>query len=173
LRLVVVGEGGYTRGYTHHLREVARKDPRVVFAGAQRGATLDALFQAASGFVLPSEIEGLPMSLLECMAAGTPAVVSDIAPHRELLGGVEGYDLFFPPRDVRALTGRLSQLLGDPLRYGEVAERAQLQVRESYGWAPRAEATELVFQRAVERRVRGTIASPGPKYPRSSPPTSS
>jgi glycosyltransferase involved in cell wall biosynthesis len=173
LRLVVVGEGGYTRGYAAHLREVAGKDPRVVFAGAQRGATLDALFQAASGYVLPSEMEGLPMSLLECMAAGTPAVVSDIAPHRELLDGVEGYDLFFPPGDVRSLAGRLSQLLGDPARYREVAERARFRVRESYGWASRAEATELVFQRAVEGPAREAIASPGPRIQRNGPPASS
>jgi glycosyltransferase involved in cell wall biosynthesis len=145
----------------------------VVFAGAQRGATLDALFQAASGYVLPSEMEGLPMSLLECMAAGTPAVVSDIAPHRELLDGVEGYDLFFPPGDVPSLAGRLSQLLGDPARYREVAERARFRVRESYGWASRAAATELVFQRAVERPAREAIASPGPRIQRSGPPASS
>ena len=36
------------------------------------------------------------MSLLECMQHGTPAVVSDIPPHRELLGSVAGYDLSIP-----------------------------------------------------------------------------
>jgi glycosyltransferase involved in cell wall biosynthesis len=151
LRLAIVGEGGYSEDYVTGLRSRAGGDPRILFTGRQTGETLDALVQSAAAYVLPSEMEGLPMSLLECMEHGTPAVVSDIPPNRELLGGIEGYDLFFPSRDVRALAGRLRRVMKDPV-YREVAARARAHVRDAYGWAEQAEATEAVFRRALGGR---------------------
>jgi glycosyltransferase involved in cell wall biosynthesis len=151
LRLAIVGEGGYSDGYVARLRSRAGADPRVLFTGRQSGETLDALVQSAAAYVLPSEMEGLPMSLLECMEQGTPPVVSDIPPNRELLGGIEGYDLFFPPRDVRALAGRLRRVLQEP-SYRQVAARARYHVHDTYGWAAQAEATETVFRRALAGR---------------------
>lgn len=149
-RLVVVGEGGYSGDYVAHLRALAAADERVVFTGAQRGEALHALVQNAAAYVLPSELEGLPMSLLECLVQGTPAVVSDIPPHRELLAATPGYDLFFPAGDVDALRDRLSRLLLEPASYREIAASARRRVRDDHAWDAVAAATEAVFRRAVQ-----------------------
>lgn len=146
LKLAIVGEGGYTDAYVRGLRQAAADNPRVVFTGLQRGETLQALFRGAAMFVSPSELEGLPMSLLECMEHGTPAVVSDIPPHRELLGGRVGYDLFFPPGDVAALADRLRQVLAKPQHYRQVAARTQEYVRAEFSWSTVADRTEEVYR---------------------------
>jgi glycosyltransferase involved in cell wall biosynthesis len=158
-RLAIVGEGGYSHEYVTRVRELAERDPRVVFTGRQEGDALRALFQGAAAYVLPSEMEGLPMSLLEAMVQGVPAVASDIPPNRELLGPVAGYDLFFPPHDVRALADRLRRVLASPRVYAEVAARARRRARESYSWPAQAEATEAVFRNALSGgRTRGVAA---------------
>lgn len=151
-RLAVAGEGGYSGGYMAKLRALAAGDPRVVFTGVQRGEALHALFQNAAAYVLPSEMEGLPMSLLECLVQGTPAVVSDIPPHREILEEISGYDLFFPPRDAPSLGERLRRVLAAPERYAGVADAARARVRERYAWPAIAAATEQVFLRAAGNR---------------------
>jgi len=156
-RLVIAGETGYTDTYVNHLRCLAAADARVVFTGLQKGAALQTLYRAAAAFVLPSDLEGLPNSLLECMEHATPAIVSDIAPHRELLGSITGYDLFVTPRDVEGLTERLVRLLRHSERYAEVAVRAQAFVRQCYSWEHSTDLTEEVFYRAA----RVQYARPG------------
>jgi len=150
-RLVLVGEGGYTDGYVATLRALAANDARIVFTGRQDGAPLAALFSGAAAFVSPSELEGLPIAVLESMEFGVPAIVSAIPPHRELLGGVPGYDLFFPVTDVDAIADRIQRVLDHPAHYRAVAEQAQALVRREYSWAAVADRTEEVYRRVARR----------------------
>lgn len=162
-RLVLVGEGGYTDEYVAELRAIAADDQRVVFTGRQEGTALETVFSGAAAFVTPSELEGLPSSLLECMEYGVPAIASDIAPHRELLGGVAGYDLFFPATDVAALTERIQRVLEHAVHYRAVAERAQQFVRREYSWSAIADRTEELYREIVRRarsRTRAAARTP-------------
>lgn len=71
-----------------------------------------ALLASAGIYVLPSYIEGLPMSVLEAMAAGMPVVTTPVGGIPEAVAdGVEGF--LVPPGDVAALTDRLRRLLTD------------------------------------------------------------
>ena len=160
-KLAIVGEGGYTDSYVEELRRVASVDSRIVFTGLQKGTALETLLCGAAAFVLPSDLEGLPMSLLEAMERGIPAVVSDIPPHRELLGSVNGYDLFVPCRDINGLTERIGRVLECHDYYAEVASRAQAFVRKCYSWDSCADETESLFQRVIEdaQHGKGTCAA--------------
>src|SRR5439155_26822682 len=132
-RLAIAGEGGHTDDYVRTLHQRAGEDSRIVFMGLQARAAARALLRHAALSVLPSDIEGLPLSLLESVAEATPAVVSDIAPHREILGSESRYDLFFPPRGVDCLTRALERPLCNLEHYRAVAgtTRGRAQVRES------------------------------------------
>jgi glycosyltransferase involved in cell wall biosynthesis len=158
-RLAIVGEGGYTDGYVNELLRVAGGEPRIVFTGLQRGNALETLYRGAAAFVLPSDLEGLPMSLLEATERGIPAVVSDIPPHREILGSVNGYDLFVPCRDVNGLTQKMGQVLECHDYYTEVASRARAFVRECYSWDSSVDETEKVFHRVIYDMRHGTVTS--------------
>jgi glycosyltransferase involved in cell wall biosynthesis len=150
-RLAIVGEERYAGAYVTKLRRLAASDPRIVFTGVQGGPDLWTLFHKAAVFVLPSEVEGLPNSLLECMAHGTPAIVSDIPPHRELLGSIDGYDLFVRPGDVSQLRARLDRVLQHREHYLEIARRAKSYVKASYSWQRSAEVTESLYYAAVDQ----------------------
>ncbi len=165
-KLAIVGEGGYTDDYVTQLRRLGAVDPRVVFTGLQKGTALETLYRAATAFVLPSDLEGLPNSLLECMERSTPAIASEIPPHRELLGAIEGYDLFVKPRDVEGLTDRLRRVLDHPDYYAQVAARAQVFVRRSYSWESSVDLTEQLFYHAagcsrLAEFQQALVATPG------------
>ena len=172
-KFVVVGEGP-PGGYVESLRALGGE--HVVFAGLQRGVALEALFRAAAAYVTASEMEGLPSSLLECMEYATPAVASAIPPHRQLLGGVDGYDLFADVGDVDGLARQLGRVLLDPDRAARVGAAQRRFVRANYSWPVLAERTEHLYGEAIARhavRVGGpaTLGLQCPTAPSSPPPS--
>ncbi|MGD9763480.1 MAG: glycosyltransferase family 4 protein [Candidatus Binatia bacterium] len=160
LQLVIVGDSSHTDGYAAELRRLAASDARVVFTGAQPRAHVEALFRGAALFVLPSELEGMSMALLQALEMGVPSIVSDLPVHLQLLEHIEGYDLFFAPGDVSALCERLRRALAEPERYRAVAARAQAYVRRAHSWPAIAEQTERVYYRVLQRRARAGRALP-------------
>jgi glycosyltransferase involved in cell wall biosynthesis len=145
-RLALVGGSSFTDAYADRLRALAAADGRVVLTGYQFGAELDALYRNAAAFVLPSFLEGLPLTLLEAAAYGIPVVASAIAPHREVLGESGPGSRLVAPGDERQLTLALTQVLAD--REGERRGAAVLRDRvlRAYDWDAVADATEQVYQ---------------------------
>jgi glycosyltransferase involved in cell wall biosynthesis len=149
-KLVIAGESGYTDGYVAELKRLASSDRRIFFVGFQREKAVHALLGNASGFVLPSEIEGLPVALLEAMSHGTIPIVSSIPPHRELLGGIPGYDLFFAPRDIDGLASCLNRLLSSPDYYKRLGRDIRRFAEANFGWDALTTLTESVYYDALE-----------------------
>ncbi len=85
LRLVIVGGSSYTGDFVDHLRRLAETDPRIDMRGYVYGQDLVDLYASARLFVQPSSLEGMPLTLLEAAAAGTPLLASDIAVHQRML----------------------------------------------------------------------------------------
>jgi glycosyltransferase involved in cell wall biosynthesis len=82
----------------------------VRFAGAQRGPALVEWYRWADVFVLASDREGMPLVLLEAMAAGLPIVATDVAGTRELVGDVG----LLTGCDAAALAAGLDRIAGEP-----------------------------------------------------------
>jgi glycosyltransferase involved in cell wall biosynthesis len=148
-KLVIAGEAGYTDRYVAELRQTASTDKRVIFTGFQRGDAVHALFQNAAASVHPSELEGLPMALLEAMSHGTIPIVSDIAPHRELLSSIPGYDLFFVPRDVAGIVRALNNFLSQEDGYEVLGAKLKELAEAHYSWDAIAAKTESLYYDAV------------------------
>jgi glycosyltransferase involved in cell wall biosynthesis len=126
--LVLVGDGPQ-RALLEQLAQQLGVAPAVRFAGevpdvAPWLALLDV-------FVLPSLSEGMPLTLLESMAAGVPAVATRVGGIAEaLLEGETG--LLVPPKDPQALAQALLRLLGDePLRK-RLGAQAQQRARKAF-----------------------------------------
>jgi glycosyltransferase involved in cell wall biosynthesis len=103
-RLVLAGGSSFTDEYVRHVGSLADGDPRVVMPGYVYGPVLEELYANAAAFVLPSSLEGLPLTLLEACAYGTPVIVSDIAPNLEVVGGDAPGHHVFHVGDLAGLT---------------------------------------------------------------------
>lgn len=130
-RLVVAGGGSDTSEYERQLHELASGDPRVLFTGFVTGEPLDELYSNAYCYVLPSDVEGMPMSLLEAMAYGRACVTSDIPECADVLAGT---GVTFTRGDAGALRAALKGLLRDPSRAHKLGAAARARVMSNYAW---------------------------------------
>jgi len=109
-------------------------------------------------FVLPSLFEGLPIALLEAMAAGLPCIGTLVAGIEEAIEpGVSG--LVVPPGDAPALSEAILGLLADPARRRAVGDAALDRVRSRFDAVGMAEAYRRLYL-DVTARVRSTTTHP-------------
>jgi glycosyltransferase involved in cell wall biosynthesis len=131
---------------------------RVRLLGRRR--EIPALSQLASLFLFPSRYEGLSVALVEALANGLPAALSDIPPNREVAGGLSSVR-FFPPGDVERLAATVDELLAGGQAVRAAAQAARSSVRARF--AP--EALTARFAEALERAAhlngRGAAAHQG------------
>jgi len=140
-RLAVAGGSSYSEDYIRRLR--AQAGPEVVFTGFQQGAVLAELYGNALAFVLPSQMEGLSVALLEAMAYGLPVVASDIPENRELVDECGGF--LFPLGDAAGLGQVLQRLVADPETALAVGRRCRERVIERFSWDRIAIETENFY----------------------------
>lgn len=69
-KLVIAGGSSDTDSFMEELKELAKGDDRILFTGFVQGAMLDELYSNAYIYTLPSDLEGMPLSLLEAMSYG-------------------------------------------------------------------------------------------------------
>jgi glycosyltransferase involved in cell wall biosynthesis len=146
LKLVLAGGSAYTDDYATELQRLAAADPRVVFTGYAYGDALEGLYSNAAAFVLPSALEGLPLTLLEAASHGTPVVASDIAPHLEVLGKERAGQRLFASGDPASLTAALERSLSDPARERAGSARFRDRILAGYSWERAVLATESVYR---------------------------
>lgn len=148
-KLVIVGGSSYTDDYVAELRRLAARDPRVIMPGYLYGAELDELFTNATGFVQPSALEGLPLTLLEAMGSGLSVVVSDIEPHLEVVGGDRAGARVFADGDVEALRVALGRLLAETPEETREGETLRLDTLSTYDWETCVDALEDIYDCAL------------------------
>jgi glycosyltransferase involved in cell wall biosynthesis len=153
VRLVLAGGSSHTDEYVADLEARAAADPRVIMAGYVYGTVLEELYANAAVFVLPSLLEGLPLTLLEAASYGCSIVASDIPPHLEVIGASGPGARVFPAGDVHQLTKAITEALQAPPdeeRAGAVALSER--VRRTYSWDTAAADTDAVYRQVQGRR---------------------
>lgn len=131
-KLVFVGGNSDTPAFKAKLIHSAGNDPNILFAGELRGSQLAEIVRGAGLFVLPSNLEGLPLAMLEAMAEGIPVLASDILPHRQLVSDDRG--LLFQSGSIDSCAAGLSWAIQHPQEMKKMAERAKRYVRLNYTW---------------------------------------
>lgn len=147
--LVIAGDSSFTDDYVDGLRRAAAADPRVHLVGYVYGDDLAELYSNAAVFVLPSALEGLPLTLLEAASYGTPIVASDIAPHTEVLSPAGRARRMFASGSAEDLARVLSEALADPVQERAAAADLRADVLSRYDWDRAAELTEAVYERCL------------------------
>jgi glycosyltransferase involved in cell wall biosynthesis len=148
-RLVIAGGSSFTDSYVEALVRKARLDSRVLMAGPVYGALRDELYTNAAAFVLPSLLEGLPLTLLEAASHGLPIVASDIAPHREVLGEDAPGGRLFRSADVSSLCDAMCRALAEPDAERAGARTLCERVMHEYDWEKATDQVEAVYSRVL------------------------
>jgi glycosyltransferase involved in cell wall biosynthesis len=150
-RLVIAGGSSGTDDYIRQLKAQAQGDDRIVFTGFVQGQTLEALYSNAYIYVLPSDVEGMPLSLLEAMSYGNCCLVSSIPECTEV---VENTAAVFETGNVDALRERLQALCDDPGQVAHYRENACDFICEKYNWDDVARKTlELYDESFADQQV--------------------
>lgn len=143
MRLVIAGGGSDTSEYEASLRVAAQGDPRVLFTGFVNGEPLEELYSNCYAYVLPSDVEGMPMSLLEAMAYGRCCVTSDIPECADVLAG---NGVTFEKGSADSLLVSLQALLADGDRGRVLGGAAKAHVEKTYNWDSVVERTLELYK---------------------------
>jgi len=139
--LTVVGDGEDRAQIERLIADLGLSNVRLV--GAQRGAQLLEWYRWADIFVLPSDQEGMPLVVLEAMAAGLPVIGTDVPGLKESLTGV---GLVVQP-NPSAVAAAIDRLAGDARLRADLAAQGREHAR-SLSWAAIASRLEQVYQDA-------------------------
>jgi len=146
-RLLIAGEGPLRPALEARIADGLADSVRLLGA---RDDAVD-LLEACDVFVLSSEREGLPITLIEAMRAGRPAVSTRIGGTAEVVeDGVTG--LLVPVGDGPALTGALRALLADPALRERMGEAGRRRWRERFTAERMVCDTEALYRDAVSDR---------------------
>ncbi len=139
-KLVMAGASSYCDEYSQELRQHVSE--RIRMLEWVSGETLDELLTNAMIFVLPSDMEGLSLALLDAMAAGLCVLASDVPENRE---AVEGAGYLFRCGDAEDLAARLRFLIANPAVREAAGKAAAKRVREQYEWQEISESIERAY----------------------------
>ncbi|WP_319423437.1 glycosyltransferase family 4 protein [Pleurocapsa sp. FMAR1] len=129
-KLVFVGDTSGTDNFKSELLEA--KNDKIIFTNILTGTKLSDIVRNAGLFVLPSDLEGLPLVVLEAMREGIPVLASDIPPHQQLIGQDRG--TLFKAGNLQSLIANLEQVLSQPTESRVKAKKAQEYVQANYSW---------------------------------------
>ena len=111
IKLVIAGGGSHSSEYVQKINDLAKKDDRIVMTGFVQGNLLAELYSNCYMYCLPSDIEGMPISLLEAMSFGRRCLTSNIPENVE---ACREYAKYFEKSNVDDLEKKLSECLAKP-----------------------------------------------------------
>lgn len=148
-KLVIAGGSSDTKDFEEELHKMADDDSRIVFTGFVQGRALEALYSNAYIYVLPSDLEGMPLSLLEAMSYGNCCLTSDIP---ECTSVTEDKGLSFKKGDVEELKEKIQMLCDDPKTVEKFKSTAAEYICARYNWDDVAEKTVDVYRKVQKRK---------------------
>ena len=131
-KLVIAGGSSHTDEYLDRIKERCKNNPDIIMTGFVQGQELAELFSNCYVYVLPSDIEGMPLSLLEAMSYGANCLVSDIPENLEV---VRDKAFSFEKSNVDSLVKSMEQL-EDLLeeKMNQLGVEIQRHAEENFGW---------------------------------------
>ena len=146
-KLVIAGGSSDTDDFMQEIQTLATGDDRIIFTGFVAGQALEELYSNAYLYLLPSDLEGMPLSLLEAMSYGNCCVVSDIAECSEV---VEDKAVTFQKSNVQDLKEKLQRLCDDPATVQKYKNEAADFICSKYNWDEITKKTLEVYEDRYE-----------------------
>lgn len=131
-KLVIAGGSSHTDEYMEQIQNMCKENSDIIMTGFVQGQELEELFSNCYAYVLPSDIEGMPLSLLEAMSYGCTCLVSDIAENLEV---VKDKAFSFKKSDVESLVKSMEQLEELPEENrNRLGVEIQRHAEDNFGW---------------------------------------
>lgn len=130
-KLVIAGGSSHSMDYFQELKALAGQNENIIFTDFVGGRDLEELFSNAYVFVLPSDVEGMAIGLLEAMSYGNCCLVSDIPENTEV---VENKAISFKRSNVQDLKKQLEELIADPEKVKQYKKEAADFICQKYNW---------------------------------------
>lgn len=143
-KLVIAGGASDTEGFLKSIQEMASGDDRILFTGFVQGQVLEELFSNAYVYILPSDLEGMPLSLLEAMSYKNCCLVSDIP---ECADVVEDKAVIFKKGDVDDLSEKLQVLCDNNELVKKYKSRSAEFICSKYNWDDVVEKTLRLYEK--------------------------
>ncbi len=140
-KLVIAGGSSDTKEYMNQLKAM---DSNVIFTGFQQGRVLEELYSNAYIYCLPSDLEGMPLSLLEAMSYGNCCLTSDLAECAEV---IEDKAITFKKSHVEDLKEKLKELCNNEDLVKEYKYEATTDfILNKYSWDDVVDRTIKIYR---------------------------
>ena len=130
-KLVIAGGASDTDSYYQELKEKSKNNKNILFIGFVQGKEFDELFSNSYIYCLPSELEGMPLTLLEAMSYGNCCLTSDIPECKTV---IEDKGVTFKKSDIKDLTKKLQELCSNTKKVEKYKVEAQEYILNKYNW---------------------------------------
>lgn len=151
-KLVIAGGSSDTQNFLDELKELAEGDERIIFAGFVQGRLKHELYSNSYIYTLPSDLEGMPLSLLEGMSYGNCCLISDIPECTEV---VEDKAVLFHKSDTADLRDKLQMLCDNPAVVLKYKKDAAQFIQNKYNWDDVTDKTLAVYKGWQESMAAG------------------
>lgn len=143
-KLVIAGGNSQAVEYMDMVHAMAAEDERIIMTDFVQGQVLEELYSNAYAFILPSDVEGMSVGLLEAMSYGRCCLVSDICENAEV---VEDKALTFEKGNVKDLRAKLKYLLQHPEVVEEYKSMSCDYICGKYNWEEVVRETLRVYRK--------------------------
>lgn len=140
-KLVIAGGASDTNEYYEIIKQKASEDNRIIMTGFVKGKELDELYSNCYLYCLPSDVEGMPISLLEAMSYGKNCLISDIEENTQVCGK---YATVFKHGDLKDFENKLEEALSGKNRIdsGIISKY----IIDKYNWNEIVEKYEKIYK---------------------------
>lgn len=146
-KLVICGDSSDTDGYVARLKASAKGNENIIFTGFVSGDTLASVYSNAYAVCLPSDLEGMSISLLEALSYSNAVLCSDIP---ENVSVCENSAVFFKKGDVADLGNKLNMLLNEPETVERLRSVAAKDVLSRFSWQKTAAETVSFYKEILK-----------------------
>ena len=145
IKLVIAGGASHTNNYYNEVVNKAKDDKRIIFTDFVQGEELQELYSNCFLYCLPSDIEGMPISLMEAMSYGRCCLTSDIEENTQVTGK---YGKTFKKGDVKDLIKQLENIINNrDKEMWHKNEEISNYILEKYNWDDVTKQTKELYKK--------------------------
>ncbi|MGN0521525.1 MAG: glycosyltransferase family 4 protein [Eubacterium sp.] len=142
-KLVIAGGSSHTGEYMNELIESAKDNKNIIFTDFVQGIELEELYSNAYIYCLPSDIEGMPLSLLEAMSYGNCCLTSDIPECTEVC---ESNAVYFEKGNKKSLKEKLEFLIDNEISVENYKRNSSEFICNKFNWEDIVDQTLALYK---------------------------